>query len=193
MKMKAIAVMTVCAAAALVWACSTANSHVDAQGKVYEVGGRGPAGGWIFYDKGSVSDGWRFLEAAPEDASPSAVWCNGEYSQTGVTGKEIGAGLGNTLKIVRSQGDGVYAAMLCVQYRFGGADDWFLPSEDEAKLLYKNLGRQGIGGFADEAYWCSTEDEYDGNSRAAIHYATRLAVGTGNKRQPARVRAVRRF
>jgi hypothetical protein len=28
----------------------------------------GPAGGFIFYDKGGYSDGWRYLEAAPEDA-----------------------------------------------------------------------------------------------------------------------------
>ena len=25
----------------------------------------GPAGGYIFYDKGGYSDGWRFLEVAP--------------------------------------------------------------------------------------------------------------------------------
>jgi formylglycine-generating enzyme required for sulfatase activity len=32
---------------------------------IYEVGETGPAGGLVFYDKGSVSGGWRFLEAAP--------------------------------------------------------------------------------------------------------------------------------
>ena len=33
----------------------------------YKVGDEGPAGGIIFYDKGSYSDGWRYLEAAPAD------------------------------------------------------------------------------------------------------------------------------
>jgi hypothetical protein len=35
--------------------------------KVYKVGDFGPGGGWIFYDKGKISNGWRYLEAAPVD------------------------------------------------------------------------------------------------------------------------------
>jgi hypothetical protein len=27
----------------------------------------GPAGGYVFYDKGEYSEGWRYLECAPED------------------------------------------------------------------------------------------------------------------------------
>ena len=33
----------------------------------YSIGDIGPAGGYIFYDKGYYSDGWRYLEAAPAD------------------------------------------------------------------------------------------------------------------------------
>jgi TolB-like protein len=31
----------------------------------YRVGEVGPSGGYVFYDKGSYSDGWRYLECAP--------------------------------------------------------------------------------------------------------------------------------
>lgn len=33
----------------------------------YRIGDRGPAGGFVFYDKGVYSDGWRYLEASPAD------------------------------------------------------------------------------------------------------------------------------
>ena len=36
---------------------------------LWEVGSVGPAGGYIIYDKGYYSDGWRFLEAAPGSIS----------------------------------------------------------------------------------------------------------------------------
>ena len=33
----------------------------------YKVGDIGPAGGYIFYDRGYYENGWRYLEAAPAD------------------------------------------------------------------------------------------------------------------------------
>jgi hypothetical protein len=34
----------------------------------------GPAGGYVFYDKGSYSDGWRYLECAPKDVGRDVDW-----------------------------------------------------------------------------------------------------------------------
>jgi TolB-like protein len=41
-----------------------------------QIGGKGQAGGILFYDKGSYSNGWRFLEAAPPDTEFLATWNN---------------------------------------------------------------------------------------------------------------------
>ena len=43
-------------------------------GGAYTVGQPGPAGGIVFFDKGSYSDGWRFLEAASNDIAGTAEW-----------------------------------------------------------------------------------------------------------------------
>lgn len=45
-----------------------------AQWTPYVLRDTGPAGGYIFYDKGDYSDGWRYLEAAPSDQSTGAPW-----------------------------------------------------------------------------------------------------------------------
>jgi len=117
----------------------------------------GPAGGYIFYDKGSYSDGWRYLEAAPSDQSTGIQWYNGDYETTGATGTAIGTGQANTTAIVAAQGAGNYAAQLCNDLTLGGYSDWFLPSKDELNLMYRNLQLFHVGGFADDYYWSSSE------------------------------------
>ena len=42
--------------------------------KVYKVGDTGPAGGIIFFDKTSFTNGWRYLEAAPASTELKANW-----------------------------------------------------------------------------------------------------------------------
>ena len=123
------------------------------------IGGTGPAGGLIFYDKGSYSDGWRYLETAPA----STEWTGKEWdSSSGTrirgTGTDIGKGQSNTTKIIGIQGKGsTYAAQLCDALTVGGYSDWFLPSKDELNLMYTNLKVFGVGGFAANYYWSSSE------------------------------------
>jgi hypothetical protein len=66
----------------------------------YELRDIGPAGGYIFYDKGYYSDGWRYLEAAPA----STEWTNIKWSNSltfiGGTLSDIGTGKANTGTIV---------------------------------------------------------------------------------------------
>ena len=125
----------------------------------YTVGDTGPASGLIFYDKGSYSDGWRYLEAAPSDQSTGIQWYNGSYLETGAIGTAIGFGQANTTTIVAAQGAGSYTAQLCDDLTVGGYSDWFLPSKDELNLMYTNLKVAGVGGFAGTKYWSSSEGD----------------------------------
>jgi len=130
-------------------------------GKTYKIGDKGPAGGWVFYDKGNSDGGWRYLEAAPVDQSNKfdTEWGCYKKSIPGAKGTGIGTGKSNTEAIVKSCGEAKIAAKLCTAYRGGGKSDWFLPSKDELNLMYKNLHVKGVGGFADYYYWSSSVND----------------------------------
>ncbi len=121
----------------------------------YSIGDTGPAGGIVFYDKGSYSDGWRYLEAAP--SNQGFVEWGGYEIEVGGTSTDIGSGKSNTEKIVNQLGPGNYAARLCYDFELGGFDDWFLPSNDELNELYKQ--KDSVGGFVSflSLYWSSSE------------------------------------
>ena len=131
----------------------TSDMVLYAQWKPFSIRDTGPAGGLVFHDKGSYSNGWRYLEAAPA----STGWGRGEYWE-GVswgghgtlvdgTGTEIGTGSSNTQKIVDKLGEGDYAAYLCEDLDYGGYGDWFLPSQDELHKMYEKLHKHGVGNF----------------------------------------------
>lgn len=170
----------------------------------YPIGGTGPAGGHIFYDKGSYSAGWRYLEAAPA----STEWTAKEWGSFGtlIGGTETGIGTGqsNTTIIVNwlnnnsdnTQGDVTYktdrAAYLCDTLTVGGYSDWFLPSKDELILMYQNLHDifAPVGGFTDDVYWSSSEST---SGSAWIQGFNTNVVRTHYKVYTFLVRAVRAF
>jgi len=45
----------------------------------YRIGDTGPAGGLIFYDKGNITGGWRYLEAAPASTEVKVIWSHERY------------------------------------------------------------------------------------------------------------------
>jgi len=101
------------------------------------------------------------LIAATEDQSAGIQWYNGSYVTTGATGTAVGTGASNTTTIISAQGGTPtnYAAGLARAYAGGGYVDWFLPSKDELNLLYLQKG--AVGGSFGNAYWSSTEDDYE--------------------------------
>ena len=118
---------------------------------VYAIGDRGPAGGWVFYDKGVYSDGWRYLEAAVDD-SPMAYAYSPQGQTVGASSTAVGGGYSNTLAIINTYPSIVSAAKYCVTYNGGGMTDWFLPSTGELGLMYN----RGIIP-PEKFYWSSSE------------------------------------
>jgi hypothetical protein len=124
--------------------CDTGNGNDGA----YAIGDIGSAGGTVFYDKGSYSDGWRYLEATPDapqfyEQDSNDFWdtnwypFSSDYKNDPIEGTStaIGSGKKNTEIIVAyfsSVGDSgadtngrVSAAKLCADLNYGGKTDWF--------------------------------------------------------------------
>jgi TolB-like protein len=183
---------------------STGEGGIIVQGtgtqKSYRVGDTGPAGGIIFYDKGFISDGWRYLEAAPAGTDFNAQW--GAYGKdVGGTGTAVGSGKRNTQIIVerlKALGENNCAAQICVGMDINGYTDWFLPNKDELNLMYTNLKQKGLGGFTTvwdttkwtQQYWSSSQDGTDGSRYQDFSYG---GQGSFVKNYTNSVRAVRAF
>jgi len=122
----------------------------------YRIGDRGPAGGFIFFDKGNNSGGWRYLEAAPTDINSKLYTAREEISFSNAQERAVGTGKSNTRIIMveaNNRGGGFgWAAQACDALEINGFDDWFLPSRDELNYMYGNLHLRGLGSFKGELY-----------------------------------------
>jgi len=155
--------------------------------QMYEIGEKGPAGGLVFFDKGEYSDGWRYLEAAPERWSgspydPKAQWGAFPFDMNGAQlGTELGTGLENSEhitiynrhiqanreayeqlpeseKVFSSFHDDSVAAEVCLDAVINEFDDWYLPAQDELALMRESLYKNDLGSFQADLYWSSSMD-----------------------------------
>jgi hypothetical protein len=142
----------------------------------YQLGDRGPAGGWIFYIDESCAfyDEWSYLEAAPADLA-SIIWSNVGVSIS--TEEAIGTGADNTAAIIAQPSHNNSAAKECNELIVDEFSDWFLPSQDELIAMHDNLCLADIGSFVPEAsYWSSSET----GAFTAFHHQFPNAEGGGN-------------
>jgi len=129
------------------------------------IGGAGPGGGIVFYDKGvystflpDPSTKWRYLEAAPYDQSSAIVWGPEGTTDTPLSDDTIGDGGHLNFNICATFGEGNYAAWICYHLELGGFDDWYLPNDAELHQLY--LQRVAVG-MTENSYWSANEDGPD--------------------------------
>ncbi|SMP65425.1 Listeria/Bacterioides repeat-containing protein [Sphaerochaeta associata] len=182
----------------------------------YELREAGPAGGYVFYDKGEYTDGWRYLESAPASTEWTGVEWGGYLSRLplelliGETNTDIGTGRSNTTKIVTAIETALEeryhksSAKLCDELevnRYGVVyDDWFLPSKDELNQMYQVLSLSNLGGLDSRnynCYWSSSEYNIIGAWCQYFNYGSGGSwIGqqfTQGKDEPRDVRAVRAF
>jgi len=160
--------------------------------QTYKIGDTGPAGGIVFYDKGTFSNSWRYLEAAPAVSEFIVQWGAMETDIDG-TNSEEGFGKQNTEIIVerlKALGEFGKAAQICAGMDINGYNDWFLPSSFELNWIYTNLKKKGLGGFGDGWYWSSTQ--FNKNNAMGMKFESG-AVGLSGKISTYSVRAVRAF
>jgi hypothetical protein len=179
----------------------------------FKTGDIGPAGGYIFYDKGYYSDGWRYLEAAPEDLRGRYYFGYYRTSSYGTnntvgTANGIGSGEVNTSSLVKAMGEiaytrssgyetvRIYAAKACAEYTLDGYSDWFLPSKDELNLMYVNLYKKGVGSFVKDGYYLSSSECSSDKAWTQHFYDGIYRYDTQNENAKAcycRVRSIRAF
>jgi DUF1680 family protein len=164
----------------------------------YSIGDTGPAGGLIFYENPNyLTDGWRYLEAAPYDQSAGAKWGCFRKLIAGARGTTVGTGKQNTLDMLSACPGTGTAAALTADLTVSGIQGWFLPSTDELDLIYRNLKVKGLGNFPDAAaldnvaYWTSSQQTAD--MAAHIDFADLGRHHGDDKDFARRVRAIRAF
>ena len=143
-----------------------------------KIGMTGPGGGHIFFvDYNDQYPGFNYLEAAPAGwglgipvvsgettgvglVDPKLKWCSNTPSLIGLDGwasSAVGTGGSKTSTADITCDSGAIQA--ASDYAGGSKTDWFLPSVGEAMLMYINLRQVGVGGFARDNYWSSSELE----------------------------------
>lgn len=151
-------------------------SYVYGEQKEFKTAGySGPAGGLVAYDKGVVTDGWRYLEIYPTTINYDTSWAVGSAwgaDSNFISGlsQQFGSGLNNTQLIANNTSQANCAAKLCFNYTRNGFSDWFLGSVDEMVKVSNSLKKGNI--ITLESAWTSSQVDADGAYRTWLNNGT---------------------
>lgn len=122
------------------------------------VGYSGKAGGSVIYDKGELTNGWRYIELQPNKINNTTYeWgCKGTFISG--TSDAIGLGRENTNLVLAKCNTPGTAAKISKDYNYSGFTDWFIPSEIESKLVFDFLKYKNVQYIN---FWTSTEVNSD--------------------------------
>jgi hypothetical protein len=122
----------------------------------YEVGDRGPAGGFVFFVE---DDGLHGLEAFPRRDPSGYTWGCSDDSVNGASGTAMYTGADNTDAMSVCAGGSALSGS-ALQSDLNGYSDWFIPSKDA--LIRLAFVQGGVSGFPDLLYdggyhWSSSQ------------------------------------
>jgi len=154
-------------------------------------------------DAGYVAGEVHGIIVSSEDLNTNPQWgCRG--TEVGGTSREIGSGRGNTSMVAafhdnlpdyynnprqcHNANDGTVAAKLAEDAVINGYSDWFIPTRDEALVLFEN--REQLGGFSNEDYWSSCESNRQ--NACAMSFVTG-ATFSASKESHKKIRLIRYF
>ena len=129
---------------------------------------KGYAGGYIFHLESNGTG----MVVGKSDLSATAPWGCSSTNINEAEGSGIGDGESNTSSIITQCTDQNNAADLCNSSSADGYSDWYLPSEGELLQVYTKVHLKGVGGFANNYYWTSTQ--------ASATTAQQVLFDTGN-------------
>lgn len=131
----------------------------------------GPASGYVVFDKGETTEGWRYLEASPQQSNFNNVWgCRDTFISN--TYEDVGTGWSNTGQITSNCNASSFAAKTAFNYSYNGYSDWFLPSRLEAIITMRSLS--DLNALTNVYHWTSTE------VNATNAYYILYSSGSGN-------------
>ncbi len=180
-------------------------SYVNINGQFYYgnqvqfkvCGYTGGSGGIVFYDKGETTNGWRYLESSPyyyvynNNVNWLFSWnnCNASSFISGLS-TAIGTGLENS-NILRPLCDFTNnAAAMARSNSLNGFNDWFLPSLEELKQLYK---AKYAGVITYNGYYTLISSSQQTNTvNYGVDFSNGNTIGM-NKNSSGRIWQVRRF
>ena len=171
--------------------CEFADDGFDCEGNLTADIGDIIEGGYLFYIDETGQHG---LVVGKEDLGEFMWGCYNTIIP-GADGIEIGAGLQNSLDIIAGCSDLPIAASITLAYESEGYTDWYLPSRSELKEIYSSVGQGSeignVGGFIDNWYWSSTEDEIP-VAAYCFHFGYG-AIGGNHREGMLNVRPIRSF
>jgi hypothetical protein len=170
----------------------------------FELGDRGPANGWIFYEaspeeKAEKGWSWNYMECAPEDLPAKHPWgyrasyINLALESTAIyrdgsigMGKDVTQAIFNVLMFEEESVLLDSAAYNCIRYgtSHNGQNfntGWFLPTQGELNELYVNVGAKGLGNFSNitgSNYYMSTTEIRRDSFKAYVYVRDLRSGGT---------------